>query len=90
MLEDNDDNEFTVKALKAANEVSATYRVDEQNMQIVIRLPSNYPLRQIDVESVQKVGVSDKQWRGWMFSVAAVIGSQVGFLFFRFNVMKDG
>lgn len=80
MLEDNDDNEFTVKALKAANEVSATYRVDEQNMQIVIRLPSNYPLRQIDVESVQKVGVSDKQWRGWMFSVAAVIGSQVSSL----------
>ncbi|KAI8147972.1 hypothetical protein BJV82DRAFT_594115 [Fennellomyces sp. T-0311] len=77
LLEDNDDNEFTVKALRAASEVTATYRVDEQNMQIAIKLPSNYPLRQIDVEGVQKVGVSDKQWRGWMFSVAAVIGSQV-------------
>ncbi|KAI7886425.1 hypothetical protein K492DRAFT_140487 [Lichtheimia hyalospora FSU 10163] len=88
MLEDNDDNEFTVKALKAANEVSATYRVDEQNMQIVIRLPSNYPLRQIDVESVQKVGVSDKQWRGWMFSVAAVIGSQNGNIVDALTVFK--
>ncbi|KAI8075925.1 uncharacterized protein B0P05DRAFT_579996 [Gilbertella persicaria] len=76
-LEDNEDNEFTVKTSKAANEVTATYRVDEQNMQIAIKLPSNFPLRQIDVEGVQKVGVNDKQWRGWMFAVTAVIGSQV-------------
>lgn len=76
-LEENEENEFTVKTLRAASEVTATYRVDEQNMQIAIKLPSNFPLRQIDVEGVQKVGVNDKQWRGWMFAVAAVIGSQV-------------
>jgi hypothetical protein len=76
-LQENDENEFTVKTLKAASEVTATYRVDEQNMQIAIKLPSNFPLRQIDVEGIQKVGVNDKQWRGWMFAVAAVIGSQV-------------
>lgn len=76
-LEENDENTFTVKTLKAASELTATYRVDEQNMQIAIKLPSNFPLRQIDVESVHKVGVNDKQWRGWMFAVAAVIGSQV-------------
>lgn len=84
-LEENDENAFTVKTLKAASEVTATYRVDEQNMQIAIKLPSNFPLRQIDVEGVQKVGVNDKQWRGWMFAVAAVIGSQVrhdAYLFF--------
>lgn len=75
-LEDNE-NDFTIKALRAASEVSATYRVDEQNMQIAIKYPKNFPLRQIDVEGVQKVGVSDRQWRGWMFSVAAVIGAQV-------------
>ncbi|KAI8329266.1 hypothetical protein EDC96DRAFT_452486 [Choanephora cucurbitarum] len=76
-LEENEDNDFTVKTSKGANEVTATYRVDEQNMQIAIKLPSNFPLRQIDVEGVQKVGVNDKQWRGWMFAVSAVIGSQV-------------
>ncbi|ORY91172.1 hypothetical protein BCR43DRAFT_446828 [Syncephalastrum racemosum] len=72
------DDEFTVKALRAAREVTARYRVDEQDMQIAIKLPSTYPLQQIDVEGVQKVGVSDRQWRGWMFSVAAVIGAQNG------------
>ncbi|KAI9491003.1 hypothetical protein BDB00DRAFT_940644 [Zychaea mexicana] len=88
LLEDNDSNEFTVKALRAASEVSATYRVDEQDMQIAIKLPSNFPLRQIDVEGVQKVGVSDKQWRGWMFSVAAVIGSQNGNIVDALTVFK--
>lgn len=80
-LEDNDENEFTIKTSKAANEVTATYRVDEQNMQIAIKLPSNFPLRQIDVEGIAKVGVNDKQWRGWMFAITAVIGSQVLFFY---------
>ncbi|KAL7316263.1 hypothetical protein PS15m_005384 [Mucor circinelloides] len=87
-LEENDDNEFTVKTLKAAGEVTATYRVDEQNMQIAIKMPSNFPLRQIDVEGVQKVGVNDKQWRGWMFAVAAVIGSQNGNIVDALTVFK--
>ncbi|CEP18758.1 hypothetical protein [Parasitella parasitica] len=87
-LEENDDNEFTVKTLRAAGEVTATYRVDEQNMQIAIKMPSNFPLRQIDVEGIQKVGVNDKQWRGWMFAVAAVIGSQNGNIVDALTVFK--
>ncbi|KAI7889142.1 uncharacterized protein EV154DRAFT_515547 [Mucor mucedo] len=87
-LEENEENEFTVKTLRSASEVTATYRVDEQNMQIAIKLPSNFPLRQIDVEGVQKVGVNDKQWRGWMFAVAAVIGSQNGNIVDALTVFK--
>ncbi|KAI9346637.1 hypothetical protein BD770DRAFT_475389 [Pilaira anomala] len=87
-LEENEENEFTVKTLRAASEVTATYRVDEQNMQIAIKLPSNFPLRQIDVEGVQKVGVNDKQWRGWMFAVAATIGSQNGNIVDALTVFK--
>ncbi|KAI8365943.1 uncharacterized protein BYT42DRAFT_600693 [Radiomyces spectabilis] len=87
-LEDNDDNEFSVKAMKAANEVSATYRVDEQDMQIVIKLPANYPLRQIDVEGVQKVGVNDKQWRGWILAITSIIGSQNGNIVDALTIFK--
>ncbi|KAI7906774.1 uncharacterized protein BX663DRAFT_534810 [Cokeromyces recurvatus] len=85
-LEDNDDNEFTVKTSKS--EVTAIYRVDEQNMQIAIKLPTNFPLRPIDVEGIQKVGVNDKQWRGWMFAVTAVIGSQNGNIVDALTVFK--
>ncbi|KAI9307130.1 hypothetical protein BJ944DRAFT_247631 [Cunninghamella echinulata] len=86
-LEENE-NEFKVKALTATNEVAATYCVDEQTMQISIKLPKNYPLQQIQVEGVQKVGVSDKQWRGWMFAIAAVIGSQNGNVVDALTVFK--
>ncbi|KAI7862837.1 hypothetical protein BDF14DRAFT_1735151 [Spinellus fusiger] len=82
-LGEGGDNEFTVKTLKAAQEVTAIYRIDEQDMKIVIKLPSIYPLRQIDVSGAQKVGVNDKQWRSWMLAIAAVIGSQVSFSFFH-------
>ncbi|KAI9274250.1 hypothetical protein BY458DRAFT_555169 [Sporodiniella umbellata] len=87
-LEENEENEFTIKTLKAASEVTAKYVVDEQDMQIAIKLPSNYPLRQIEVEGVQKVGVNDKQWRGWMFSITAVIGSQNGNIVDALTVFK--
>lgn len=87
-LEENEENEFTIKTLKAASEVTAKYVVDEQDMQIAIKLPSNYPLRQIEVEGVQKVGVNDKQWRGWMFAITAVIGSQNGNIVDALTVFK--
>ncbi|ORX46718.1 hypothetical protein DM01DRAFT_1339377 [Hesseltinella vesiculosa] len=86
-LEDNE-NEFRVKALKASHEVTASYQVDEQEMRISIKLPSNYPLQQITVDGVQKVGVNEKQWRGWMFAIAAVIGSQNGNLVDALTVFK--
>ncbi|CAO3592382.1 unnamed protein product [Absidia cylindrospora] len=86
-LEEND-NEFSVRTLKANNEVHATYHVDEEAMQISIKLPSNFPLQQISVEGIQKFGVKDKQWRGWMFAIAAVIGSQNGNIVDALTVFK--
>ncbi|KAI8064173.1 hypothetical protein BC940DRAFT_306342 [Gongronella butleri] len=86
-LEDND-NEFRVKTLRTTHEVAAAYHVDEQEMRISIKLPSNYPLQQISVDGVQKVGVSEKQWRGWMFAITAVIGSQNGNLVDALTVFK--
>ncbi|KAI8341835.1 hypothetical protein BC941DRAFT_466733 [Chlamydoabsidia padenii] len=86
-LEENE-NEFKVRTLKANNEVSATYFVDEESMQISIKLPNNFPLQQISVEGVQKFGVKDKQWRGWMFAIAAVIGTQNGNIVDALTVFK--
>ncbi|KAI9471976.1 MAG: hypothetical protein EXX96DRAFT_622161 [Benjaminiella poitrasii] len=85
-LEENEENAFSVKTAKS--EVTATYRVDEQDMQIAIKLPTNFPLRPIDVEGLQKIGVNDKQWRGWMFAVTAVIGSQNGNIVDALTVFK--
>jgi hypothetical protein len=72
-----EDENFTVKALKAVNEIIAVYRVDDQNIEMAIRLPPMFPLRKVDVNGVQKVGVDEKRWRAWLLAVSAIIVSQV-------------
>jgi hypothetical protein len=72
-----EDENFTVKAMKAANEISAIYRVDDQNMEMAIRLPHMFPLRKVEVNGIQKVGVKEDRWRAWLLAVSAIIASQV-------------
>lgn len=74
-LRDNED--FTVKVAAGANEVKAIYVVDEQNMEIGIRLPPEFPLVGVEVKDVRKVGVTDAQWRAWLLAVQQVVSAQV-------------
>lgn len=78
-----EDENFTVKAMKAANEISAIYRVDDQNMEMAIRLPAMFPLRKVEVNGIQKVGVKEDRWRAWLLAVSAIIASQASVV--RFN-----
>lgn len=74
-LRDNED--FTVKVATGANEVRAVFVVDEQNMEIGIRIPSEFPLAGIEVRDTKKIGVSDAQWRAWLLAVQQVVTTQV-------------
>lgn len=75
-LRDNDD--FTVKVAAGANEVKAVFVVDEESMEIVVKLPAEFPLAQVEVKDVRKVGVKDSQWRAWLLAIQQVIANQVG------------
>ena len=68
-----------VKVTKKAREVTAGYEVDEQMMQIVIKLPGAYPLRQATVEGPDRVGVDSKKWRSWLLSTQGVITFSVSY-----------
>lgn len=70
-LRDNDD--FTVKVAAGGNEVKAMYVVDDETMEIVVRLPNEFPLASIEVKEVRKIGVTDGQWRAWMFAVQSQV-----------------
>ena len=70
---DAEDESFKVKVSKKAKEVTAGYDVDEQTMQIVIKLPGAYPLRQATVEGINRVGVDEKKWRSWLINTQGVI-----------------
>ncbi|KAG0049028.1 hypothetical protein BGZ83_006127 [Gryganskiella cystojenkinii] len=83
--------ELQIKTSKATSEVMASFQIDEATMEIAIRLPSNFPLRQVEVEGLQRVGVKEARWRAWLLAVAGVIAAQNGSLIdaltlFRRNV----
>lgn len=76
-LRDNDD--FSVKVAAGANEVKCTFVVDEETMEIGVKVPSEFPLVGVEVRDVRKVGVTDKQWRAWLLAMQQVISTQASF-----------
>lgn len=87
----DDLNQLQIKTSKATSEVMASFQIDEATMEIAIRLPPNFPLRQVEVEGLQRVGVKEARWRAWLLAVAGVIAAQNGSLIdalsmFRRNV----
>lgn len=58
-------------------EAIASYVVDEQPMEIGIRLPAEFPLKGVEVRDLRRVGVPENKWRGWLVSVQQTITSRV-------------
>jgi hypothetical protein len=61
-----------------SSEAIASYVVDEQPMEIGIRLPAEFPLRGVEIRDLRRVGVPENKWRGWLMSVQQTITSRVG------------
>lgn len=76
-LKTNDDN-VHVKTSKTTREVTTSYTIDDQYLEMVIRLPACYPLNQVIVEGVQKIGVKDAQWRAWLLACRILITTHNG------------
>lgn len=71
------DENFSITVSKSANEVVATYTKDETAMNLVIRLPSSYPLRPVDVDCTRSLGISEVKQRKWLMSMASFVRNQV-------------
>lgn len=64
----------------AAKEVTAVYPIDDQTMEMVVRLPPTFPLRQVEVEGIKRVGLNEQQFRKMQLASQAVINFQVGII----------
>lgn len=84
----DDLNQLQIKASKATSEVTASFKIEDATMEIVIRLPANFPLRQVEVEGLQRVGVEDSRWRAWLLAIAGVIAAQNGSLIDALSLFK--
>ncbi|KAH9309397.1 hypothetical protein KI387_037308 [Taxus chinensis] len=70
------DESLSIKANRSAREVTAIYTKEEAVMDVVIRLPSCYPLRPVDMECTRKIGVSETSLRKWMLSMTSFVRNQ--------------
>ncbi|TIB86661.1 hypothetical protein E3Q06_01501 [Wallemia mellicola] len=79
---------FSIKVAQNSSEVTATYIVDEQSMEIGIKLPQLFPLEPVEIRNIRRVGVNERQWRAWLLAVQQVIGTQSGPLLEALNLFK--
>lgn len=72
-----EDDALSIKVSQVISEVSVIYLVDEQQMEMAVKLPAEYPLKLVEVRDVRRVGVAEEKWRGWLFAVQQIISTQV-------------
>ncbi|CAM9021799.1 unnamed protein product [Wickerhamomyces anomalus] len=69
------------KINRVTNEIKSTYLIDEQYLELVFKIPSNYPLTNIEVLGPQRVGVKENQWKAWLLASQRIISLQNGEVF---------
>lgn len=60
--------DFSVSVNTSTFEITAAYKKEEPGVDLVIRLPSSYPLRPVDVECIRSQGISEVKLRKWLLS----------------------
>lgn len=72
------DENLSVKVNRSAHEIRQVYRIDEQTMEVSIKIPSSYPLAHVLVEGPQRLGVKETVWKAWLLALQRVVTSQNG------------
>lgn len=67
----------TIKVASAVNEVTAGFSVDEQQLELTVKLPVDWPLHTIEVKDAKHVGVTDDRWRAWELGVQQILTFRV-------------
>ena len=58
--------------------VTACFIRDDAKVEIKIRVPAQYPLKNVEVECVTKLCVPEAKWRRWSFQIIQLLGTQDG------------
>lgn len=82
------DDNLSIKVAPAVNEVVAAYSVDEHQLEVRLKVPSDWPLHRIEVRDVKRVGVDENRWRAWVLGIQQTIWSHVRF-FMSFSLMFE-
>lgn len=72
------DEALSIKVNNITHEIRASYLIDEQNLVISFKLPNNYPLNNVEVIGVSRVGITEQKWKQWIMSTQHVITGMNG------------
>jgi hypothetical protein len=67
------DENMKIKVNLVAREIRLSYLIDDQKMEMVIRVPVNYPLDNVTVDGPLRLGVKENQWKAWLLASQRVI-----------------
>lgn len=82
------DSNLTIKVASSVGEVVASYLVDDHQLEIKLKIPSDWPLHKIEIKDLKRVGVDENRWRAWILAVQQIIWSHVRFLFlYHFSII---
>ena len=56
----------------------ATYAVDDLEVEIMVTLPSDWPLSPPKIEGIKSVGVNSSEWRLWLFQLEQALATGAG------------
>lgn len=77
VISELNDESWDLKVANAINEVSMMFNVDEQQLEIRIKIPIDYPLHNVEIRDINRVGMEEQRWRGWILAVQQVLTGQV-------------
>ena len=74
-----DTDKLEVRGFKGnGGEVAATFLYEDAKVEMRIKIPSQYPLRNVEVECSTKLGVPEAKWRRWSFQIVQLLSMQDG------------
>lgn len=89
-----DTEEFAVRGSAVSGEITAVLTREETTIEIKVKLPPSYPLKNVDVTCTSRIGVSDGRWRRWVLQIIQLLSIQDGsvvdaVLMWKVNIEKE-
>jgi hypothetical protein len=71
-------DEMTVTGSVLSGEVIATLNHEDAKVELKIKIPTDYPLKNVEVECLTRLGVPEGKWRRWILQIVSLLSLQDG------------
>lgn len=75
---DEESGELSVTGSRVSGEVTAVYSRDDASVEMHIKLPAGYPLRNVEVECTGRLATADGRWRRWVLQIVTLLTQKDG------------